>query len=495
MGPVQVEIIGGENGNAYVRLPAGSSPQLELLLKYAGQRPSYGGSCVLVADREALPENWTSQLQGSTVDLVVGWGFEEEESTECPFVALKSPAAARQYFGRHPFRNTLFLVFVGNEPAIGDLLGYMGAPLHQATLQVDLNALFHNLEAHRSALQPGTAVAVMVKANAYGAGLIETGRALERAGVDYLAVAYADEGLQLRRAGVECPIMVLNTEIAAFEHFIQGQLEPVVYHFQLLRKLAAMLEEHQVDMPVHLEFNTGMNRLGFEPEEAQAVGDFISGQAHIRVATTFAHLAASGAPEHDGFTEQQMAKFIAACTELDRHLGYRAPRHLLNSGGVARFPQYDMDMVRLGIGVYGADETSVLQPKLRTVMQLQACISQVRTLQAGETVGYSRAGQLPVGSKVATLGIGYADGVPRALSRGRHQVLINGQLAPIAGNVCMDMCMADVTHIPDVEAGSLATIFGAEPTVEMTAERLGTIPYEVFTNVGPRVRRVYRETI
>jgi alanine racemase len=190
-----------------------------------------------------------------------------------------------------------------------------------------------------------------------------------------------------------------------------------------------------------------------------------------------------------------MAKFAAACTGLDRHLGYRPHRHLLNSGGVARFPQYNMDMVRLGIGVYGADETSVLQPKLRTVMQLQACVSQVRTLQPGETVGYSRAGQLPAGARIATLGIGYADGVPRALSRGRHQVLINGQPAPIAGNVCMDMCMADVTGIPDVEAGSMAIIFGTEPSVEVTAERLGTIPYEVFTNVGPRVRRVYLETV
>ncbi|MCI4648747.1 alanine racemase [Phaeodactylibacter sp.] len=495
MGPVQVEIIGGENGNAYVRLPVGSPPQLEGLLHYAQQRPAYGGHCVLVADGEALPENWQSPLQERTVDQVIGWRFKEEVSAGRPFVALNSPVAARQYFSKHQFANTLFLVHAGDEPTCTDLLGYMGAPLHQATLQVDLDALHHNLEVHRSVLTPGTSVAVMVKANAYGAGLIETGRALERAGVDYLAVAYADEGLQLRRAGVECPIMVLKTELAAFEHFVQGRLEPVVYHFPLLKALAGLLEEHQVDMPVHLEFNTGMNRLGFEPEEARPVGEFIGRQAHIRVATAFAHLAASGAPQHDRFTEQQMAKFTAACTELDRHLGYRAPRHLLNSGGVARFPQYDMDMVRLGIGVYGADETSVLQTKLRTVMQLQACISQVRTLQAGETVGYSRAGQLPVGSKVATLGIGYADGVPRALSRGRHKVLINGQLAPIAGNVCMDMCMVDVTHIPDVEAGSLATIFGAEPTVEVTAERLGTIPYEVFTNVGPRVRRIYRETV
>ena len=495
MGPVQVEIIGGENGNAYVRVLAGSPTHLQGLLHYAQQRPAYGGQCVLVADRQTLPENWRSLLQGSTVSQVIGWGFEEAVALGCSFVALNSPSAARQYFSEHPFTNTLFLVHAGDEPTHTGLLGYMGAPLHQATLQVDLDALRHNLEVHRSALKPGTAVAVMVKANAYGAGLIETGRALERAGADYLAVAYADEGLQLRRAGVACPIMVLNTELAAFEHFVQGQLEPVVYHFPLLKALAGLLEEHQADMPVHLEFNTGMNRLGFETEEAPAVGDFISRQAHIRVATAFAHLAASGAPEHDRFTEQQMAKFAAACTGLDRHLGYRPHRHLLNSGGVARFPQYDMDMVRLGIGVYGADETSVLQPKLRTVMQLQACVSQVRTLQPGETVGYSRAGQLPAGARIATLGIGYADGVPRALSRGRHQVLINGQPAPIAGNVCMDMCMADVTDIPDVEAGSMAIIFGTEPSVEVTAERLGTIPYEVFTNVGPRVRRVYLETV
>ncbi|MEQ8704284.1 MAG: alanine racemase [Phaeodactylibacter sp.] len=496
MGRAQLEIIGGTLGNGFVRMAPGSPDHpLKPLLRYSDARPSYGGQRILVVDHKVLSGDWEDQVRQHNVDQVVIWGFEADQAREWPFTVLSNPMEARRYFSRQPFFNTLFLVCASEEEIYTELLGYMGAPMHQATLRVDLDALRHNLDVHRASLKAGTAVAVMVKANAYGTGLIETGRALERAGVAYLTVAYADEGVQLRQAGIQCPIMVLNTEEAAFEYFVRWELEPVVYHFPLLKKLARYLERHAVTRSVHLEFNTGMNRLGFEPAEAEDLGAYLSGQPNVRVATVFAHLAASGAPEHDAFTRQQMQQFTSACTQLEESLGYSLRRHLLNSGGVARFPQYDMDMVRLGIGVYGADETGVLQPRLQTVMTLEARVSQVRTLGEGATVGYSRAGKLPAGAAIATLGIGYADGVPRALSNGRHRVLINGQLAPIAGNVCMDMCMVNVSEIPEVEAGAVATIFGAEPSAEEVATVLGTIPYEVFTSVGPRVRRVYCETL
>ena len=491
----QLEIISGQSGNRFVRLAPGSQhQQLAHLLRYSQQRSFSGNQVILVVDGQALSGDWQALIRQSNVDEVIGWAFQKEHTVDLPIQAMANAVAARTYFAERSFSNTLFLVYAGSERTYTALLGYLGAPLHQAELRVNLDALRHNVDVHRSALSPGTSVAVMVKANAYGAGLVETARALERAGVEYLAVAYADEGLLLRQAGVRCPVMVLNTEPIAFGHFLQWQLEPVVYSFTVLEALADFLHHHHASMQVHLEFNTGMNRLGFEPAEAGRVGQYLLGRPGIRVVTAFAHLAASGAAAHDAFTTLQMQRFLDAHSELESTLAYPVSKHLLNSGGVARFPQYDMDMVRLGIGVYGADETGVLQPGLQTVMALQARVSQVRTLEAGETIGYSRAGQLAAGAKVATLGIGYADGVPRALSRGRHQVLINGQRAPIVGNVCMDMCMVDVSEVEGAEAGSVATIFGEAPPVEEVAKKLRTIPYEVFTAVGQRVRRVYTET-
>lgn len=495
MAKARLEIISGQSGNSFVRLaPDGQDQQLKHLLRYSLHRLSYASKRILVIDEPALTGDWQADIRQSDIDEVVGWGFSAEQAQHLPFKVLTNPPEARTYFSASSYFNTVFLVYAGKESRYTELLGYMGAPLHRTELLVNLDALRHNLAVHRSALKSGTSVAVMVKANAYGAGLVETARALESAGVEYLAVAYADEGVQLRQAGVRCPVMVLNTEPGAFEHFLQWQLEPVVYSFSLLEKLAVFLHRHGAVLPVHLEFNTGMNRLGFEPEEAGQVGRYLLGQTDIQVATAFAHLAASGDAAHDIFTERQMQRFLDAYAELKRTLPYSIHRHLLNSGGVARFPQYDMDMVRLGIGVYGADETSVLQPNLQTVMTLQASVSQVRVLKEGETVGYGRAGQQRAGSKIATLGIGYADGLSRLLSKGKHQVWINGHLAPIAGNVCMDMCMVDVSEVEGVEAGSMVTIFGATPSVEEVAEKLSTIPYEVFTSVGQRVRRVYTET-
>lgn len=496
MAKSRLEKISGQSGNCFVRLaPDSEGQQLDDLLEYGRQKPAHFGKRILVIDAPSAPENWQEIIRQSTVDEVVGWGFLEGQKADFPFQPLPDARAARLYFSAQVYSNTLFLVFTTAERTYTEILGYMGAALHQAELRVNLDAIRHNLKVHRSVLRAGSSVAVMVKANAYGTGLVETSRALERAGVEYLAVAYADEGVQLRRAGIQCPVMVLNTETNAFEHFLQGQLEPVVYSFEVLEKLAGFLKDEKSSLVVHLEFNTGMNRLGFEPEEALRVGKYLSNHPAISVSSAFAHLAASGAVAHDAFSERQMQLFLDAHAELERGLGAAVPGHILNSGGVARFPQYDMDMVRLGIGVYGADETGVLQPGLEVVSSLQARVSQVRTLKAGETVGYSRAGQLPAGAKVATLGIGYADGVPRALGNGRHQVLINGQYAPTTGNICMDMCMVDVSKVKGVETGSIATFFGEMPTVQEVARQLHTIPYEVFTSVGQRVRRVYTETL
>ena len=490
MGKAHFEIIHGDNGHAFVRFAPDSHGQsLLTLIQYGQQLPTYGGHRILLIDA-ALG---TDMPDINGFDKVIFWGKVGQGASKGSIV-WSSPDQAREFLPDYPVAKSLILIYARDEATYAELYSYLGAPLHQGQLKVDLGALRHNIEVHRSVLEPSTGVAVMVKANAYGAGLVGVGRALEQAGVTYLTVAYADEGVALRKAGVQCPIMVLNTEINALEHFVSFQLEPVIYQFDLLIQLTEGLERHDGALSVHLEFNTGMNRLGFEPDEAGKIGHYLEGRTAVRAATAFAHLAASGEPQHDTFTLEQKELLLKACHDLEEKLGYKVQRHLLNSGGVARFPQYGMDMVRLGIAVYGDDETEVLQPDLQTVMTFEAKVSQVRILGADQTIGYGRHGRLPAGSKVATLGIGYADGVRRTLSNGNFAVNIKGQRSPIVGNVCMDMCMVDVSNVPGVQEGDVVTFFGDHLSVREMADVLNTIPYEVFTSVGPRVRRVYLDT-
>lgn len=455
---------------------------------------------LLVVEAPSVPLESISRavaLSGATQLLVVGADpakLEKAMGGQVEVTALPGglPAVLPQRFQQ--LANTTVLLYVAGPENRSYLMGQMGGPVHPAKLRVDLDHLRHNLEQHRAALKPGTQMAVMVKANAYGAGLIETARALAAEEVDYLTVAYVGEGVRLRQAGIKCPVMVLNPDISGITALVQHDLEPVVGHFQLLNALNAMGEGRGTALPVHLEFNTGMNRLGFEPEAAPQLAAYFQSQRGLQLKTAFAHLAASGEAEHDGFTDRQAERFLEAVDALQVGGSGTVSRHLLNSGGIARFPQYDMDMVRLGIGLYGVDDTQVLQPSLRRVMELQTEVAQVRVLQPGETVGYSRMGQVAPGRRIATLSIGYADGVPRALGNGRLGVQIRGQMAPIVGNVCMDMCMADVGHIQGVSVGDIVTVFGDQPTVQEVARALNTIEYEVFTSVGERVCRAYQET-
>lgn len=363
--------------------------------------------------------------------------------------------------------------------------------VHQTELEVDINALIHNVRVFQQWLRPGTKTMVMVKAAAYGSGSLEVARALEFHKADYLAVAYADEGIELREGGVGLPIMVLNPEEAVFDGILRYRLEPELYSPALLRRFGRFTREAGARAVAHLKLDTGMHRLGFDADNLDEAIDLLNENPQLEVRSIFSHLAAGEAPEHDNFTLDQAARFEALYERLAGALGYRPMRHLLNSSGIIRFPQYQMDMVRLGIGTYGIDGTGLVQAQLRTVLTLRARISQVKHLLPGETVSYGRSGLIEKPSRIATVSIGYADGLPRAVSNGRFRLLVRGQRAPIVGNVCMDMCMIDVTHIPQAMEGDEVVVFGEEPTAEELARVMGTIPYEVFTSVSPRVRRVY----
>ncbi|MCB0596712.1 MAG: bifunctional UDP-N-acetylmuramoyl-tripeptide:D-alanyl-D-alanine ligase/alanine racemase [Lewinellaceae bacterium] len=363
--------------------------------------------------------------------------------------------------------------------------------IHQTELEVGLSALIHNIRVFQQWLRPETKMMVMVKAAAYGSGSLEVARTLEFHQADYLAVAYADEGIELREGGIGLPILVLNPEEAVFDGLLRYRLEPELYSPELLRRFGRFTRQSGASSVVHLKLDTGMHRLGFDADNLDDAIALLNENPQLEVRSIFSHLAASEAPEHDGFTLDQAARFEALYERLAAALGYRPLRHLLNSSGIIRFPQYQMDMVRLGIGTYGIDSTGLVQAQLQTVLTLRARISQIKHLLPGDTVSYGRSGAVQRPSRIATVSIGYADGLPRAAGNGRFSLLVRGQRAPIIGNVCMDMCMIDVTHIPLAAEGDEVVVFGAEPAAEELAQAMGTIPYEVFTSVSPRVRRVY----
>ncbi len=331
----------------------------------------------------------------------------------------------------------------------------------------------------------------MVKAAAYGSGSLEVARALEFHKIDYLAVAYADEGIELREGGVTLPILVLNPEEAVFDGILRYRLEPELYSPKLLRQFGEFTMSSEQAVWIHLKLDTGMHRLGFDEDSLEEAIGLLAQYPQLHLRSAFSHLAASEAPEHDAFTHKQVEAFGRLYEKLAEGIGYRPWRHILNSSGILRFPQYQMDMVRLGIGTYGIDATGLVQGQLRTALTLRARISQLKSLQPGDTVGYGRSGAIQRPGTIATISIGYADGLPRAVGNGRFSLLIRGQRAPIIGNVCMDMCMVDVSGISGVEEGDEVIVFGEQLPATELARALNTIPYEVFTSVSPRVRRVY----
>jgi alanine racemase len=394
-----------------------------------------------------------------------------------------------QDFGQIPFQDELILLKGARIFAFERIAHRLEEKAHKTVLEVNLSAVIHNLNVYNRLLQPGTKMMVMVKAAGYGSGSAELAKLLEFHKVDYLGVAYADEGIELRQAGVNLPILVLNPEPSSFDALYRHRLEPEVYSLSLWEALARYAG-HEKQMSIHLKLDTGMHRLGFESDQLGAVLQQIHAYPNLRVQSVFSHLSASDVAVHDDFTHQQARVFSDMYTQIVAALGYRPLRHLANSGGISRFPEYHFEMVRLGIGLYGIDSAGK-QDALRVVNTLKATISQIKSVKAGETVGYNRNGPVEQPTRIATISIGYADGFLRLAGGGRYAVYLHGRLAPTIGNVCMDMSMIDVSQIPEAREGDVVEIFGEQHPVQQLAKVLQTIPYEVFTNISERVKRVY----
>ena len=365
---------------------------------------------------------------------------------------------------------------------------------HETVMEVNLSALVENVRYFRSLLKPTTKLTCMVKAFAYGAGSVDVSKALQKSGlVDYLAVAVADEGVELRRAGITLPIIIMDPEVAAMDLILENNLEPNVYSHQSLKTVIAAAEAKGLEnVPIHIKIDSGMHRLGFYKEDMPWLLDKLRGQKTVRVASVFSHLAGSDEAQFDAFTMEQIRYFDSCAEELKeglRAMGYELPilKHICNSAGIERFSEYQFDMCRLGIGLYGFSFNGA---QLRNVCTLRTTILSVKTVRAGETIGYGRHTTLAENRVIAVIPIGYADGFDRRFSNYGGEVWVRGKRCPVVGNVCMDQAMIDVTGT-DARPGDIAEVFGDKMPLQELADKLGTITYEILTSVSRRVQRIY----
>ena len=355
-------------------------------------------------------------------------------------------------------------------------------------MEIDLGAVVHNLNFFRGRLKAATKIMAMVKAFAYGSGSTEIANVLQYHRVDYLGVAYADEGVELRKNNISLPVMVMNPAEETFETLLSYSLEPEIYSFRILEKLLQFLKGKSAS--IHLKIDTGMHRLGFNEEDLDQLISILKNNSHLKVASIFSHLAGADEAQHDEFSLAQGKQFAKNADKISFAIGYKPLYHILNSPGILRLPSLQFDMVRLGIGLYGIDPTDEKISGLKPVATLKTIISQIKNIPEGETIGYGRRGKAEHDIRIATIAIGYADGFNRAFSRGVGRVLVDGKLSPVVGNVCMDMTMVDITGTQARE-GDEVIIFGEGLPIQEVAKSINTIPYEILTNTSERVKRVF----
>lgn len=449
-------------------------------------------------EAKALYKQLAQMLEERNISMLVGIG--EKISAQAKLFKLPSYfySSTQNFISELPIydlSNSLILLKGARHFEFEDIAHLLEERAHESVLEINLSAIAHNLNYYRKLLRPETKIMTMVKAFGYGAGYQQIANVLEYHNVDWLAVAYADEGVELRKSGIESRIMIMNPSEDSFDQILEYNLEPEIYSFGTLRAFHRAVQ-HQTKgntmnaVPIHIKVETGMHRLGFEASDMGKLVDEILAMPGIRVATVFSHLAASDEPSEEKFTRTQISTLEKAADELIDGLGYPVLKHILNSSGIHNYIDAQMDMVRLGIGLYGVTFVSWERHHLQRVSRLITKISQIHSLSPGDTVGYGRSFKAERAMKTATLPIGYADGVDRRLGNGRGEVWLNGQRAPIVGRVCMDMIMVDVTTI-DCREGDDVEIFGEHISIYEFSERTGTIPYEILTSISSRVKRVY----
>ncbi|MGM0529996.1 MAG: bifunctional UDP-N-acetylmuramoyl-tripeptide:D-alanyl-D-alanine ligase/alanine racemase [Bacteroidota bacterium] len=451
-------------------------------------------SDILQSGREErdLYNEVADQVQRNKVDRLIGIGEAISANQDCFQLPKNFYSSTEQFMSVLPeqnFYNEAILLKGSRKFHFEKISHALEEKMHQTLLEIDLDAMVDNLNYFRSKLRNGTRIMAMVKAFSYGSGTYEIANILQYQRVDYLGVAFADEGVTLREAGITMPIVVMNPEEESFGLMLDFDLEPEIYNFHVLAKFREMVHNYGgKQYPVHIKLDTGMNRLGFRPREVDALVDQLINQNYLKVHSVFSHLAASDEPTQDAFTRSQISLFESLSDKITITLGYPVIRHIVNSAGIERFPEFQFDMVRLGIGLYGI--SAVDRDQLRNISTFKSTVTQVKEVDEGSTIGYGRKGKADHNMKIAVVPVGYADGFCRALGNGVGRLYINGYYVPVVGDICMDMCMVDITNCK-IKEGDEVIVFGDQIPVTELAEKMNTIPYEIFTGISERVKRVY----
>ena len=479
---------------------------LKIALDFLVRQPQHARKTIILSD---IPESGKSEkelyqtvaatLQEKGINRFIGIGPQLLrnknifEGLGMETVFYPAVEAFKKDFYHTRFQNETILLKGARAFEFEQLLLLLEQKVHQTVLEINLTAVLRNLQQYQQRLQPSVKIMAMVKAAAYGSGSYEIASLLQFHKCDYLAVAYADEGVELRKGGISLPVMVMNPEMATFDILVQYNLEPDIYSFELLDAFDEHLKKEGLQQfPIHIELETGMNRLGFNTDDIPELSEkLLTGSCKVQ--SVFTHLAASEEPANDAFTLQQAQRYLDAVATLQAKLNYSFIRHIANSAAILRYPQLQLEMVRLGIGLYGIDSAATHQLQLEEVSSLKTTIAQVKHLKKGETVGYNRKGIVVRDSIIATVRLGYADGYARRLGNGAGKMLVNGTLVPVIGSVCMDMTMLDITDAGPVAEGDEVIVFGPQLSVEKLAQWAQTIPYEIMTGISQRVKRVYFE--
>lgn len=416
--------------------------------------------------------------------------FEADKNLETHFFADTESLLKQLHL--FVFQDEAILLKGARSFAFEKIILLLEQKIHQTVLTVNLSALKNNLDVFRRRLKPNVKTMAMVKASSYGSGGYEIANVLKDAQVDYLTVAYADEGVSLRRAGIDLPIMVMSPSTQSFDRMILWNLEPEIFNMRSLQQFLIVARNFGVaSYPVHIKLDTGMHRLGFMPDEVQTLIAAIMHEPCLKIASIFSHLAASDDAAFADFTHQQAKVFSQMSSRIIEAIGYKPLLHLCNTAGIAMYPEYHFDMVRLGLGLYGIDGSGILNNQLHQISTLRTTIAQIKQIPAGETIGYSRRGKASKDMRIATICIGYADGYPRSLSNGEAFVMVNNKPAKLIGSIAMDMCMVDITDIDAVQEGDEVIVFGDALPIKQIADWAQTIPYEIMTSIAQRVKRVY----
>ena len=472
---------------------------LAIALDFLNQQNQHTKKTIILSDilqsgkeAEKLYAEVAGMLTNKGVDRIIGIGESLIKNQHLFAINNEFYSSTKEFldhFSVSKFQNETILLKGARVFKFEQISKLLQQKTHETVLEINLSALVHNVNIFRSKLLPNTKIMAMVKAFSYGSGSFEIANILQYNRVDYLAVAYTDEGVELRKAGITLPIMVMSPDLQSFDNLIKYKLEPEIYSFRMLREFSDAVKANNLsELLIHIKLDTGMHRLGFEENDINELCVRLKHTPAFIVQSVFSHLVASDEAEHDGFTKTQISSYTKMCYILEQHLGYTFIKHILNSAGAQRFTDEQFDMVRLGIGMHGI--TAVPNQMLIPTIQLKTVISQIKQLKASETVGYSRKGKLLKNTRIATVPIGYADGYSRKLGNGVGTMLINGDHAPTIGNICMDMTMLDISDI-EVEEGDEVIVFGEGYPVSKLAQAAQTIPYEILASMSARVKRVY----